>query len=96
MTRLIGDFLKEYKAIEKTVKQKKINSVIKALKIATPKDTGEAEKGWHQEGDKIVNPVEHIEFLNDGTSQQAPSHFIESTLLAQPGIRPSGTIVRSL
>lgn len=80
------------KAAEKTI----LTNAVEALKDATPVDTGEARDGWHlDENGNIVNSVEHIESLNDGTSQQAPAYFIEQTLLSVPGIKPRGTIVRS-
>jgi hypothetical protein len=73
-----------------------LNKIVQDLKDATPVDTGEARDGWQLDPQgNIVNDVEHIEYLNAGSSQQAPAHFIEKTLLAQQGINPSGTIVRS-
>ena len=72
-----------------------MNQLINALRGATPVDTGRARDGWHLEKDKIVNDVEYISDLNQGTSRQAPAYFVEKTLLAQKGVRPSGTIVRS-
>lgn len=86
------DFRKE---VSKQAQVKLSNAVI-ALKNATPVDTGNARDNWKVEGNKIINEVEYIEHLNAGSSKQAPVYFIEKTLLAQRGIRPSGTIVRSL
>jgi len=65
-----------------------------ALKAVTPVDTGEARDGWYVDGKSIENNVEHIDQLNEGSSKQAPPYFIERTLLAHKGIRPSGIIVR--
>jgi len=60
------------------------------LKVVTPVDTGEARSGWQSKLDlslrgkflsgTIFNEVEHIDVLNRGHSQQAPSYFIEQTL----------------
>jgi len=60
------------------------------LKIVTPVDTGEAREGWQFtversssgkfRGGTILNRVEHIEYLNRGHSQQAPTYFIEQVL----------------
>jgi hypothetical protein len=85
------------KALEKTLnarKEKKLESIVSALKGATPVDTGNARDHWKVEGNSIINEVEYVEYLNEGSSQQAPVNFIESTLLAQEGVIPSGTIVR--
>jgi hypothetical protein len=67
--------------------------ILKDLKEATPIDTGEARQGWRIEGKKIVNEVEHIEFLNNGSSQQAPAYFVEKTVMARPGVKVDGVIV---
>lgn len=92
----IPDLTKLFKEQLKAQKPVVLNKLVKDLKDATPVDTGEARDGWHLDAQgNIVNNVEHLEFLNAGTSQQAPAHFIERTLLAQKGIHPSGTIVRS-
>lgn len=79
------------KEAEKQAALKRIQ-LLKALEVATPVDTGEAQKGWHIKGNSIVNNVSHIEALNNGHSKQAPSHFIEQTLLSNGGI-PNGVIV---
>jgi hypothetical protein len=51
----------------------------------TPVDTGLAASSWRSDPDKgrtvISNEVPYIEYLNAGSSKQAPSHFIESTAL---------------
>jgi hypothetical protein len=95
--RIKGDLLKEAAAAIKNAAKSKRQECVDALYDATPVDTGEAREGWHiDEHGNIVNKVEHIEPLNHGSSQQAPAFFVEKTLLTQKGIRPSGTIVRSL
>jgi hypothetical protein len=60
------------------------------LRQVTPVDTGEARSGWYNEMDftmrgkllsgTIINEVEHISELNNGSSQQAPKYFIEQVL----------------
>lgn len=72
-----------------------LDSIVKRLADATPVDTGEAAAGWSHNGKQITNDVEHIERLNEGSSQQAPSFFVEKTVLSHKGVTPSGTIVRS-
>jgi hypothetical protein len=58
---------------------------VKALKAATPRDTGRASKGWSStltqaQVAQIRNDVPYIGILNEGHSQQAPSYFVEQTL----------------
>lgn len=64
----------------------KISVIMSSLIKATPVDTGRARGGWNLQstakGFKISNDVPYIEELNNGHSQQAPSHFIESVLLS--------------
>jgi len=80
--------------IDRIVLSKK-KAIVKALKEATPVDTGYAQSRWRLENNVISNDAEYIDNLNKGSSKQAPAYFIEKTLLAQEGIYPSGTIVRS-
>ena len=65
------------------------------LVAETPVDTGRAAAGWtyRLEGDTVVieNDVAYVKFLNAGTSEQAPSFYIESVLLKYG--KPSGPIV---
>ena len=91
---LKGDLLKEFDAKVAKQKSEKIEKLVVALKEATPVDTGYAQSRWRREGNTIVNDAEYMTQLNGGSSQQAPSYFIEKTLLTQQGVNPSGTIVR--
>lgn len=93
--KLKGDFLKEFSKLTEKAKLEKMSKLVDALKEATPVDTGNARDNWKIEGNSIVNEVEYIEYLNQGSSVQAPQNFIEKTLLTQEGVSPSGTIVRS-
>ena len=72
----------------------KVNSIVAALAANTPIDTGRARAGWRFEKGKIVNDVEYISDLNNGSSKQAPAYFVESTVLSQEGVRPNGAITR--
>ena len=94
--KLKGNLKEEADKLIKQSLDKKVKDCLIALKEATPVLTGKARDGWHKEGNTIVNEVEYIDILNDGTSKQAPEYFIEKTLLAQKGVIPSGTIVRSI
>lgn len=83
---------------EKLVVEKKrlaLSRFVEALREATPVDTGHARDSWRTDGSKIYNDADYIQHLNEGSSKQAPSHFIERTLLAQKGVNPDGIIVRS-
>jgi len=105
VTNLISIKLRGIRALKNTLdeqikklseegKDKKVDEMVDALRLATPVDTGKARDGWRVINDVIVNDVDYIDKLNEGTSQQAPSHFIERTLLAVEGVSPNGTIVR--
>lgn len=69
--------------------------IVHDLKEATPVDTGRARDGWVQEdahdGVVILNEVPYIESLNAGHSKQAPSFFVEKTLLRHG--TPSGNVI---
>lgn len=93
MHQLQNELKQAFKA-EKQILEKS-NELVSALKVATPVKTGKARDGWRYENNSIINDVEYIDELNQGTSKQAPSNFIESTLLAQEGIKPNGVIVVS-
>ena len=84
---------KDFDRVVQQSLSKRKKEMLAALKAATPIDTGEAREGWHIEGNSLVNRVDHIERLNEGSSKQAPARFIELTLLQQPGVVPNGTIV---
>jgi len=70
--------------------------LIDSLVAVTPIDTGAARAGWELEGSTIVNREAHLSDLNQGSSKQAPSHFVEAALLGHKHVRPSGTIVRNI
>jgi hypothetical protein len=69
------------------------NTLVQDLKAATPVDTGKARSGWKKTDFGIENPVDYISELNSGSSAQAPSFFVERTILSHPGVSPSGIIV---
>jgi hypothetical protein len=60
------------------------------LMLATPVDTGEARDSWkinkvkvneNEQVYEITNDVPYIGALNEGHSDQAPAHFIETIAL---------------
>jgi hypothetical protein len=92
----VVNFEKELRRVEREVKQlankdikTKVDYATKTLKVVTPVDTGEARAGWEDKtfyasdgylDGTISNDVEHIEYLNNGHSKQAPRYFIEQVL----------------
>lgn len=83
------------RSVKREVRKLKANLI-----AATPIDTGEARQGWRLvkklgKGFSLINDVEHIAALNNGSSQQAPARFIEKTILNMRGFRPHGIIVRT-
>jgi hypothetical protein len=93
----IVNFKQELARVEREVQQlanvdikKKVTFAVETLKVVTPVDTGEARSGWEDRtymgfdgylDGTILNRVEHVEYLNRGHSQQAPSFFIEQVLI---------------
>lgn len=91
------NFKEELKRIEQEMEDfretevfRRMDFATETLRIVTPVDTGEARSGWKNRkvksfgkevGGFLINNVEHIVFLNDGSSQQAPKFFIEQVLL---------------
>lgn len=92
----VRDFQTEIKRIEQEVQsiandsiEERIKYGTRQLKLVTPVDTGEARSGWEFRINRttggyydgtILNNVEHIVYLNDGHSSQAPQYFIEQVL----------------
>lgn len=90
----IDSIQRKFKDIVKSEKEKTMNKLVDKLEEVTPVDTGEARAGWYRTENTIENDVAHVKHLNEGSSSQAPAHFIEKTVLAHEGISPSGIIVR--
>jgi hypothetical protein len=89
------DLNKKFAEVLEAKKQETLKSLVEALRAATPVDTGHARDSWTHINDTITNDAEYIDRLNAGSSQQAPAHFIEKTVLSHKGVIPNGTIVRS-
>lgn len=72
-----------------------VNTLKEELIQKTPIDTGLARASWKINESKdnynLENTTEYIQYLNQGSSQQAPAYFIESTAIKY-GV-PIGTIV---
>lgn len=81
LTRDIGDLQAE---IDRQF-QEAVGSVLGALAISTPVDTGYARSNWVVEQDAqysatVVNRVDYIEYLEAGHSIQAPDGIIAAAL----------------
>jgi hypothetical protein len=87
------DLQKELLKRSEAIKNAKALELVEKLKAATPVDTGRARDGWKYDGKSISNDVEYIDELNRGSSTQAPSHFIERTIMEDASVSPNGTIV---
>jgi hypothetical protein len=68
--------------------------LLASLRNETPVDTGEARDGWRITPKGIVNEVEHISDLNDGSSQQAGAFFVERAVLMSPLAKAKGAIIK--
>ncbi len=83
------------KASNKLQTRKTVETMVEELIVKTPIDTGLARKSWkmieQENGITVENSTEYIEYLNQGSSKQAPARFIESVALKY-GV-PIGTIV---
>lgn len=66
-------------------------AIVKELKEVTPVDTGNARDKWSLNGNVIYNTAPYIINLNEGSSKQAPSHFIEAVCMKHG--KPKGAIV---
>lgn len=93
-TTINFDLDKDLKKAVKEAEDAMRKELLLKLKEATPVDTGEARDSWQISGNSLINTAEHISYLNKGSSQQAPSHFIEKTVLSTPGIKANGLIVQ--
>jgi len=92
----VVNFEEAMRGIEEEVKQiaeeevgLRVAFATTSLRRVTPVDTGEARSGWTSRPELdfrgetsyvIENPVEHITYLNRGSSKQAPKYFIEQVL----------------
>lgn len=89
----IAKLKREVDAKRKTILIEELSKVLIQLKANTPVDTGEARDGWFIDDDSIKNDVPHIVNLNKGSSKQAPSFFIEKTILSNRELSAVGIIV---
>jgi hypothetical protein len=99
MHNVEAEFSKLQKLQEKVLEEKTGNTVddmIVSLRSVTPVDTGFARSSWSSEKVSpdtrlVINTADYIEYLNQGSSKQAPARFVEAVALAYG--KPQGTIV---
>jgi hypothetical protein len=76
---------------------KNVALMVAELRAETPVDTGHAQSSWtvtrKNYGFEVANSAEYIQYLNEGSSKQAPAYFIERIALKY-GV-PYGTIVET-
>ena len=73
-----------------------VNAAVRDVRIATPVDTGRAQRSWDLKRNlskrvgnltlnsyTVENDTSYIQYLNEGTSAQAPTRFIETTFLRE-------------
>jgi len=77
--------------------QKEAAKMVSELEAATPVDTGLARDSWKidDQGKRVLitNDTPYIQYLNEGSSKQAPSHFVEKIALKYG--TPLGAITES-
>jgi hypothetical protein len=71
--------------LSKQESKKVVEVLVEELRQKTPIDTGLARDSWKVEdslfGIDIKNTTDYIQYLNQGSSKQAPAYFIESVAL---------------
>lgn len=77
--------------------QREASKMLIELEAATPVDTGLAKESWSldDQGSRVIisNDTPYIQYLNEGSSKQAPSHFVEQIALKYG--TPLGAITES-
>ena len=86
---------KQVNVLSEADTRRTIAAMLVMLKAKTPKDTGFASSRWKIAGlyprFRVENDASYIEYLNWGSSKQAPAYFVESIALRFG--KPLGAIV---
>ena len=81
--------------LSQTEMRRRLASMLVMLKASTPVLTGHARDSWRIDGIfprfRVLNDASYIEYLNHGSSKQAPAFFVESIALRFG--KPLGSIV---
>ena len=95
LSQLRESFLKQVEEEKVKTVRKAATAALADLEAATPVDTGRAKEAWQLSinGDKatLTNTTDYLVYLNAGSSDQAPTNFIENTVLKYGD--PVGSIV---
>jgi hypothetical protein len=83
--------------LTKAEARRQVAAMKEDLKAATPIDTGYARSRWEvdetEDAFYVKNDADYIQYLNEGSSKQAPAYFVESVALKYG--KPVGTIVET-
>ena len=94
--KTLDDLAKQIESKRSTIAETKATSLMAELALATPVKTGLAMSSWVlrklKDGDAIVNTVPYVAYLNNGSSKQAPAHFVETIALKYG--KAKGAIIR--
>lgn len=97
VTNVLADIASKTKKLKEANTVKIAKELVDKLKKETPVDTGYARDHWEllKAGGQlsIENPTPYLNELNEGSSQQAPAHFVEIAVLSTPNVRANGVIV---
>jgi hypothetical protein len=81
----MDDLDKQLEAEIKLIKANTVSLLVNELSVKTPVDTGLAASSWEikLDGENVIvhNDVPYIDYLNHGSSEQAPPYFIEKVAL---------------
>jgi len=76
---------KEHQALNKVETKRVVGNMVEELKARTPIDTGNARNSWSSyetgNGVNVENSAEYIQYLNNGSSKQAPARFVEGVAI---------------
>lgn len=90
--------LRQSQTITQEEMRRRLASMLVMLEASTPFLTGFARSRWKIEGTfprfRVLNDASYIEYLNAGSSKQAPMFFVESIAL-RFGI-PVGVIAQTM
>jgi hypothetical protein len=76
----IGNLKNDLQQFVKEVQEKVMEDVSKEAKDNTPVATGRARRGWKKRNLDVVNNVDYIEKLDQGSSRQSPKGIGKPTL----------------
>jgi len=92
------DAMRQHTKLSEPQIRRRLASMLVMLEASTPVLTGYAQSRWKIDGSyprfRVLNDAAYIEYLNRGTSKQAPAFFVESVALRFG--KPLGVIAQVL